>query len=266
VSGLRRIGALPPLLPLTALVLRAWCVREPTAFMVREVLRPGGLFLYTVRENGLRVALRHGTGDVVTLGEVWHNHDYDPPAAVDATIGASPRILDLGGNIGFFALHALCRWPGAQVVSYEPDPVNAAVARRSLAANALQDRWRVVEAAAGDADGTVRFAAGQDALSHVVADGYDGATLTVAVRDVLAEIAAADLVKIDVEGGEWNIVGDPRFAAAAPRALVLEYHPRGCPQADPHAAIRAAMDTAGLRRADIWRREDGHGMLWAWRP
>jgi hypothetical protein len=122
----------------------------------------------------------------------------------------------------------------------------------------------VVEAAAGAAEGTVRFAGGQDALSHVVEEG-EAASLEVPLRDVLPEIAAADLVKVDVEGGEWDVLGDPRFAAAPPRALVLEYHPRGCPGDDPHAEIRALMTGAGLRHQEIWRRDDGHGMLWAWR-
>jgi FkbM family methyltransferase len=273
LSGLRRVGALPFLLPVTALVTRGLTVRETPAFVAREALRRRGMFLYTLRESGLRVALRHRTGDVVTVGEVWRNRDYDPPAEVDAAIGAPRRVIDLGGNIGLFALHALGRWPTAAVVSYEPDPVNAAVARRSLATNALEDRWEVVEAAAGNAAGSVRFAGGQDALSHVVADGETSAAsetgtatmLDVPLLDVLPAVGDADLVKIDIEGGEWDVLGDPRFAAAPPRALVLEYHPRGCPTTDPHVAIRDLIDGAGLRHQDIWRRDDGHGMLWAWR-
>jgi FkbM family methyltransferase len=265
LSALRRLGATPLLLPAAALVGRALTVRESTAFVAREALGRRGLFLYTLRDSGLRVALRHGTGDVVTAGEIWRNRDYEPVAEVAAALGAPARVLDLGGNVGLFALQALGRWPAAHVTSYEPDPVNAAVARRSLAANDLHPRWTVVEAAAGAAAGTASFAGGQDALSHLVDDGDPRATQTVEVRDVLPEVAGADLVKLDVEGGEWALLADPRFAAAPPRVLVLEYHPDGCPGPDPHAAVRAALDAAGLRVADIWRRDDGHGMLWAWR-
>jgi FkbM family methyltransferase len=265
VSGLRRIGATRPLLPATALVTRSLCVKESVAFTAREALRRQGLFHYTLRESGLRAALRHRTGDVVTLGEVWRNRDYDPPAQVVAALGTPARILDLGGNIGLFALHALALWPTASVVSYEPDPFNAAVLRRSQELNGMDGRWRLVPAAAGAAPGSVRFAAGQDALSHVVDDGEPGATIDVRVDDVLSELAAADLAKIDIEGGEWEILGDPRFASAPPRVLVLEYHPRGCPSGDPHAAVRDALSAAGLSHAEIWARDDGYGMLWAWR-
>ena len=47
------------------------------------------------------------------------------------------------------------------------------------------------------------------------------------MADVLGQIAEADLVKMDIEGGEWGILADPRIARQ--RALVLEYHPRGLP-------------------------------------
>jgi FkbM family methyltransferase len=148
------------------------------------------------------------------------------------------------------------------ISAYEPDPANAAVHRQSVAANGLGSRWTVTEAAAGSADGEARFASGGVALSSLSADG----DIVVPVRDVLAAIAHADLVKMDIEGGEWPILLDPRFAAAPPRVLVLEYHPGdGCPGEDPHDAVRKLLAAANLSTSEIWRRDDGYGMLWAWR-
>ena len=82
---------------------------------------------------------------------------------------------------------------------------------------------------------------------------------------MLPQIADADLLKMDIEGGEWAILNDPRFARSPPRAVVLEYHPYLCPSADARAAAVQALESAGLRTAAIWHRADGHGMLWAWR-
>jgi FkbM family methyltransferase len=198
----------------------------------------------------------------VTLGEVFHEHDYAPPPEVLPALSAPRRILDLGANVGLFGTYAAGRWPGAQIDAFEPDPANAAVHRRVIAANDLSAKWRLVEAAAGANHGEARFASGGVALSSLDAHG----DLVVEVRDVLEEMAAADLVKMDIEGGEWPILLDPRFATAPPRVLVLEYHPDGgCPGPDPHAAVRAVLNQAGLRTSEIWRREDGYGMLWAWR-
>jgi hypothetical protein len=46
---------------------------------------------------------------------------------------------------------------------------------------------------------------------------------------------------------------------------VLEYHPEGCPDADPRAAAEHAVKEAGLETKSIWHADDGYGMLWAWR-
>jgi hypothetical protein len=84
---------------------------------------------------------------------------------------------------------------------------------------------------------------------------------------VLPEIAGVDLLKIDTEGGEWPILADPRFAAAPPRVVVLEYHPEGAPGPDPRGAVLDYLSRAGLTAtASIFQRADGYGMLWAWRP
>jgi hypothetical protein len=46
---------------------------------------------------------------------------------------------------------------------------------------------------------------------------------------------------------------------------VLEYHPHLCPNRDPRASAERALAKAGLSTVPIWHREDGYGMLWAWR-
>jgi len=70
---------------------------------------------------------------------------------------------------------------------------------------------------------------------------------------------------MDIEGGEWAILSDERFAAAPPRCLVMEYHPEGCPGADPPAAVREFLEGAGLTVGEVGRSPHGAGMVWAWR-
>jgi hypothetical protein len=123
-----------------------------------------------------------------------------------------------------------------------------------------------VHAAAGAHDGEVQLAAGRAMGSFVTVPGSDLGVPTIAVPivDVIPEICGADLVKIDVEGGEWEILLDPRFAECPPRALVLEYHPYLCPDGDPRSAAERALAHARLQSHAIWHRDDGYGMLWAW--
>jgi hypothetical protein len=202
VKALRELGARPRLLPLTALVLRASTVRPASVFSARECRGRRGLGVYRLRENDLRVAIRHGTPDVVTLGEVFHDHHYRPTPEIEPHLTEVSRIVDLGANIGLFGVFAAARWPEAEILAFEPDPANAAVHERTIAVNGLGERWRLIRAAAGARDGQAAFVAGEIALSHLA---QDGETAELALR------------------------------------------------------------TAGLRVRSLWHRDDGHGMLWAWR-
>ena len=211
--------------------------------------------------------MRHTGVDAATLAEVFYHRYYAPPEQVSRALGEPSQILDLGANIGMFGAFAVARWPQAKIVGYEPDPTNAELHEQTIAASALDGRWQLVRAAAGAEDAVVQFASGLDVGSHLVegASQAGATTIEVAMQDVLAQIADADLVKLDIEGGEWAILLDPRFAKQPPTALVLEYHPDLCPTPDPAVAVEEALAAAGLQTAVIWRAQDGHGMLWAWR-
>ncbi len=267
IAVLRWAGGTRPLLPLTARMLCARLVNESLLFFARELRRPAGARAYTLRANGATINLRHRAGDSATLAEVFYRSDYEPPQDVVEAIGEPLRILDLGANIGLFGAFALPRWPGAEVVAYEPDPDNASVHARTITANHAAARWRLITAAAGNREGEVELAAGMAMGSHIAAAGDTPAsdTVTVELRDVLDEVGGADLVKCDIEGGEWAVLLDPRFARLPPRAIVREYHPPMCPEPDPRAAAARALAAAGLQVAPIWHRADGYGMLWGWR-
>jgi FkbM family methyltransferase len=267
IAGIRSLGGRRAILPITARVICAGTVRESWSFFAREVVRPRGIRDYQLRENGLQVAIRHAAGDSATLAEIFHRHDYVPSQEVAEAIGEPRAIVDLGANIGLFGAFAAPFWQQSTIVGYEADPANVAVHERTIAANGLERRWRVVCAAAGSRNGEVELAAGRAMGSFVVAPGTDPGvpTIRVPVVDVLAEVCGADLVKIDIEGGEWEILCDPRFAESPPRAIVLEYHPHLCPGEDPRSTAERALARADLRTASIWHRDDGYGMLWAWR-
>lgn len=251
-----------PLRPLAFALARARRTAPGAAWAT--LTRPlGGLVgQHTLRESGRRVFLRRGTPDVFTLYETHAAGSYEPPApaaAALAALGRPPRVLDLGANIGLFALAALARWPGATVTSFEPDPGNLAILRRNADANVDAD-WEVVPAAASTADGALRFMTGHFAVSRAGA----GDAL-VAARDVMPFVARCDLLKIDIEGGEWPILADPRFRACSAAVVVMEFHAWGSPPGDPGAAARGALEAAGFTVGPIRDEEPGSGTLWAWR-
>jgi FkbM family methyltransferase len=284
MAQLRRVSGTWPLRPLlklprvervVAVALRSAVVRERLGFVARELPRRRVLARYTLRESGLTAYVRHGTGDVVTLDEVFLTRDYAMPREVEATLAdvGAPRVADLGANVGYVGLAVLARWPAARIVGFEPDAANAAVLERTISANGAGDHWRVLRAAAGVRPGSAAFLTGRVALSRLLAaagpaetQSAQSAVVQVPVVDAFEHLREADLIKLDIEGGEWMILGDPRLAALPAKALVLEYHPELCPEPDPHSAARRRLQAAGFALTTIWRRDDGHGMLWAYRP
>jgi FkbM family methyltransferase len=248
-------------------VRMALLTAEPLRFLRRERRKAEGPFAYRLRGTSRVVYLRHGTPDINTFQEVFLEGEYEPPAGAREAISQLPPLpsfVDLGANIGTFGLWADRVAPDAQIVSVEADPANAAVLRRAIAANAAEHRWKLIEACASTRTGTVRFSAGNFSVSRIADSDTEG-TIEVPAVDAFDLITSADVVKIDIEGGEWPILTDPRFRDLTARVVVVEYHPDGCP-GDPEGSARAALESAGLtvertRVTPAW----GSGVLWGWR-
>ena len=135
-----------------------------------------------------------------------------------------PVILDCGANIGISVLNYKRRYPGARIKAFEPDPVICRVLRDNLARNGAGD-VEVLEAAVWTRAGDVTF------MSH----GTDGGRIdrspdqrdrlrvaTVDLRDYLN--VPIDLLKLDVEGAEYELVHHVRDALTSVANLVLECH------------------------------------------
>ena len=161
--------------------------------------------------------------------------EYDPPAAVAerlARLAGPLRILDLGANVGLFAASCLERWPDAQIVAVEPDPENLQLLERMAS---QEQRIEVIPACAAAHDGKVRFLAGLFAESQVVEDAHEGKTIELPCVDAFRLAESTDLIKIDIEGSEWEILADPRLSELGVTALVMEWHDKSCPHDDPVA-------------------------------
>jgi FkbM family methyltransferase len=235
------------------------------AFVARELAGVRRRAVYRLRETGLSLCVEHNTPDVLVIAEVFYKRLYEAPPEA-RVLPERPRVLDVGGNIGCFGVWLLGQRPDADVVAFEPDPRNLGLLRETVRANSFEDRWRIVEAAAGTRPGQVGFVSDEFATSHTVRSGdAPGSTITVDVVDLFDWTADTDLIKLDIEGGEWEIFADPRFADLETPLLVFEYHPEGCPDSDPHAAAREAMARAGFATSSVFEAPTGVGMMWAWR-
>lgn len=252
---------------LTAAVTAAQFVDRPASFVARDLARRGSVGGYRLRGTDVSLHVRHGTPDAAMISEIFHHGVYEPPPAIVERLGpAGPaKILDLGANIGMFGVWARHRFAGAEITAVEPDRFNAAVLRRTVAGNG-QDRWKVLEAAAGSAEGRMAFTHGAFWLSKLEPDApADGDTVD--VIDVLPMLVGVDLLKLDIEGGEWPILLDPRFKSVQVPTVIFEYHPHMSPERDAREASSRAFQAAGYRVEPVFHDEaGGHGVAWAWRP
>jgi FkbM family methyltransferase len=216
--------------------------------------------------------MRHGSTDAAVLEEIFNLHCYalpEPVRAILERLGRPSRILDLGGHIGLFALYMLGMYPDAQITSLEPDPDNLRVLDTCVRLNRLDDQWTVVRACAGAVDGTATFvscgaSSGEFSRSHMSHPSVNG-QMRVPVSDVLPLMKGSDLVKVDIQGGEWEILQDSRLRSVRPRAVVLEYHPYLCPEEDPFACAARLLTSAGYELGPHTEGVAGEGTLWAWR-
>lgn len=144
--------------------------------------------------------------------------------------GIGLDILDVGANVGSFALWATARWPGSRVSSYEPHPGTFELLRRNTAG---RTDIRIVNAAlfpggiktatflsrfAGDGESGLAAYAGDTFVAGAQAESYE-----VAVVDP-ATIPSPDIVKIDIEGGEGDVLDAIDLSRTS--LVLLEYQNR----------------------------------------
>ena len=143
-------------------------------------------------------------------------------------------IVDAGANIGLFALWAAREAPAARIISLEPFPQTFQLLQENIRANSLQDRiLPVQQALAGETGERQMSAFGESPNHHLVLPGLKGdgcPTVTVAcmtLADFLREqrLDTVDVLKMDVEGSEWEILfATPPSILRHIRHILLEYH------------------------------------------
>ena len=183
--------------------------------------------------------------DLDVLREVVLEREYELPDGIPPAV-----IVDLGAHIGLASLFFAARLPHARIVAVEANPRLLPRLRRNLAATHAQ----VIHAAVGDRDGHRSLHRGEASwASSLIAAPHSSAPIRVPALTLesllgVAGIDRVDLLKIDIEGAEWEILGEgvPDFVGV----LLGEVHAIGDrPPSGLFDAISASHDLAVLREA-----------------
>lgn len=146
-------------------------------------------------------------------------------------------VVDLGANIGLFTTMAAAQ--GARVIAVEAQSGFLPSIRANLRRNRCEDRAELVHALVGASTGLLSTEANRRSAS---AWGEDPERLE--MRELLDRhsVARVDLLKIDIEGSEFNLFEDDTFLSKVNR-VAMEVHP-------PHGdvgALRAQVERHGFR-------------------
>lgn len=175
--------------------------------------------------SGLDIEGAPGALVVALYKEVFYKDVYRlradplPPAAT---------VVDIGANIGLFALYAASAQRAARVFAFEPFPASFALLERNAARNRLPAIVPVPLAVAGGAGVRQLHLQGRHGVHSLF--GTAGAAVavecvTLAEAFARCDIERCDFLKLDCEGAEYEILlAAPSALYARVDRIALEYH------------------------------------------
>lgn len=217
--------------------------------------------------SGMHIDTPNRPGARVPVYEVFADDTYRFEWFLGPLLRRSITAIDIGGHVGTWTCRLTQLHRDATVTAFEPSATTADYLRRNVANNGVADRVTVVQAALSGESGTAVFddngaGSGLNGLASARATTTGVATEveTVSFADAIARAGGTvDVIKIDCEGGEYDLVlkSDPADWATVQR-VVIEHHPV---QGHSWPELRAFFDGVGLVEQD----EDfagEHGCVW----
>ncbi|MGN7783271.1 FkbM family methyltransferase [Niabella sp. 22666] len=152
------------------------------------------------------------------IDEIFVDHIYN----LDLD-GRQPVIFDCGGHIGLSAIYFKRKHPNALVTVFEPDRGNFELLKDNLASQGYSDVILRNEAVWKE-NTTLTFSSEASMSSKIVLGNETGNVDVKAVRlkdEITAEI---DLLKMDIEGAEYEVLKDIKDKLHLLKNVFIEYH------------------------------------------
>ncbi|MDO8499573.1 MAG: FkbM family methyltransferase [bacterium] len=170
--------------------------------------------------------------DTSVLAEIFKHREYRAVEDVIAT--ASDAIIDVGAHAGFFSLYARALNPTVKIFALEPEPKNFTTLGQHIKNNHLIGIKPLAVALAG-VSGDRELLPAPDSHNHRLVllspDNIKNKTTlpvqALSFTDFCAQnkIKQVALIKMDIEGGEYEVIDfmtDADFARVA--CIIMEYH------------------------------------------
>jgi FkbM family methyltransferase len=134
-----------------------------------------------------------------------------------------PIIFDCGANVGTSCLYFKQLFPNAKIKAFEADPMIANVLKSNLAKNGISD-VEVINKAVWIDDGGIEFGSEGADGGSINASGNKIKIDSIRLQDFLDKEPEVDLLKIDIEGAEYEVLKDCANSLSNVKNIFVEYH------------------------------------------
>ncbi|MFG0260882.1 MAG: FkbM family methyltransferase [Novipirellula sp. JB048] len=144
-----------------------------------------------------------------------------------------PWIVDCGANIGVSVLEWKTRWPGAEILCFEPDPFSFKILQKNIEFNDVPG-VRCINAAVSDRDAVVplygelspRGDARGNSIDAAWGQREGNAQTMVSCQRLSAHLAEREIafLKLDIEGAEQRVLVEIEDQLGGVDAIYVEVH------------------------------------------
>jgi FkbM family methyltransferase len=210
---------------------------------------------YVRLRNGLVIHLSQDNSDIVTVFLIFCRHDY-------GSIDPDCMVVDIGANIGVFALYAAMS--GAKsVMAYEPAEESFALLKKNIQCNGYEAIiFPHCMAIVGRPSKPVLFSRQSSVFNSIEKDEeFDSSdhilVQTLPFSEIVKNLTTSNIVKIDCEGGEYDIVLDSDDSVFGRiEEIRIEYH------GGPRQNLIDRFEQLGFIRRQFMDEGEGGGYLW----
>ncbi|HAC14678.1 MAG TPA: hypothetical protein DCE78_01855 [Bacteroidetes bacterium] len=142
-----------------------------------------------------------------------------------------PVIVDCGANIGFASLYFSEKYPNAKIIAFEPNPSSVMYFNKNTQGLQESGNLKLYQVALGEENSLSHFYTTKHAASAMgsLVFAFKGHKIPVQVKklsEYLTVYNRIDLVKIDIEGSEWEVTRDLISSGTIKKIdqILVEYH------------------------------------------
>jgi FkbM family methyltransferase len=198
---------------------------------IRALAKKGEGTVVLKTHDGLSITIRQNLWDARIIHEMF----IDKPYIRHFKLPPNPIIVDVGGYIGDFSIYSAHCLNAKKVIVFEPTSENFEILLRNIKNNGFEDRITAVNKAVSNSSEVVLNVDIQESEEvHVSAYWYQDAESrtvpSVTVAEVLEDykLDSIDLLKVDCEGGEYDIFPNLTDATYSRiNNIVFEHHDVG---------------------------------------